>query len=378
MQSLTRVSFRSAGTPTHFNNIQLPAAAFPQNNYTANAPPASNGYSTPYASNGHTTPTAGASQSNQYNQTPQSPIGFPGQYQANTAEQPAFNHQQQSQGNYMMTSQGAGAMGPPLKPADKTKEETVDPMDVLAGSGVDIQEEERLLASTFAQQTNSFTQFPPAGESSFYGAGPANAAPETPQAESQLEYECKVAEDAWKLASKSLAESRQHELAKPFLEISLLHKKAVKIARENGVTLRVDEQGGMGRMKLPEQFSYPTGPPTVNINTKAGSDGLIATTKGEFLPYDSLLVDQLALLSIATKQRLRVMIGDAYRLSKGRREGSDGTIPAEWADAAIPNTESVSIVPEGAPRSGWESAISPHSNPVSRKLYTVACQPKLI
>lgn len=278
----------------------------------------------------------------------------------------------------MMAQHNTGTMGPPLKPADKSKEDE-NPMDVLGGTGINLAEEEQYQSAKFnttfnSQQSgsqsgymssgHSFTQFPPGSEGSFYGAGPANAAPEAAKTQSQAEYQCRVAEEAWKKASYGLALSRQGELSNPFLEIGSLHKKAVKVARDNGVALRTDGQASMGRMKLPEQFSTSG----IKVNTAVGPDGIITTTQGSFLPFDSLLVDQLALLSIATKQRLRVLIGDAHRLAKGRQEGSDGLVPSEWAEVAVPSsTENVGVVPEGGPRSGWESAVSPHSNPVKRK-----------
>jgi hypothetical protein len=80
-----------------------------------------------------------------------------------------------------------------------------------------------------------------------------------------------------------------------------------------------------------------------------------------------MLVDHLALLSIATKHRLRIFLEDAAKLAKGRQTGSHGIIPEEWADAATPaDSTGSSFVTEGGPRSGWESAVSPHSNPRKR------------
>jgi hypothetical protein len=96
----------------------------------------------------------------------------------------------------------------------------------------------------------------------------------------------------------------------------------------------------------------------------------MTATKGVFLPHDSLLVDQLALLSIATNYRLRGMIEDAVKLAKGRQTGSHGIVPEDWADVAAPSQAAhSSIVPEGAVRTGWESAVSPRSTPLKRMVY---------
>lgn len=138
-----------------------------------------------------------------------------------------------------------------------------------------------------------------------------------------------------------------------------------KVARDNGLGLNVDSKGMMGTMRLPDSFSQRD----VRVQTAIGPDSAMVLTNGTFLPNDTQLVDQLALLSIASKHRLRGLIEDASRLAKGRQTGSHGIIPEDWADAAAENTlATVSVVAEGAPRSGWESAISPHSKPLKRTI----------
>lgn len=269
-------------------------------------------------------------------------------------------------------------MGPPSKPVEKPKEDGMDVMDVLGGTGVDLREEEQytfqMYNSSFNSQLsgsqsgtissgNSFTQFPPGDERSFYGAGPANAAAEKANTKSQDEYHKKAADKAWHDAARNLALSRQRELDNPFLQVGLVNMRAQKIARDNGLMLHTDPKGMMGTMKLPDNFQQRD----VRVQTAVAGGVALTATNGNFLPADSMLVDQLALLSIATKHRLRGLIEDAAKLAKGRRIGSHGIIPDEWADAAAPsNPDGSSLVTEGAPRSGWESAVSPHSNPLKR------------
>jgi hypothetical protein len=269
-------------------------------------------------------------------------------------------------------------MGPPSKPAEKPKEDDMDAMDVLRGTGVDLREEEQytfqMYNTSFNSQLsgsqsgtissgNSFTQFPPADERSFFGAGPANAVGEKTTIQSQDEYHKKAADKAWHDAARNLALSRQRELDNPFLQVGLVHTRVQKIARDNGLLLNTDQKGMMGTMKLPENFHLRD----VRVQTAVAPGVALTVTNGNFLPADSMLVDQLALLSIATKHRLRGLVEDAAKLARGRRTGSHGIIPEEWADAAAPcNPDTSSIVTEGAPRSGWESAVSPHSNPLKR------------
>jgi len=270
-------------------------------------------------------------------------------------------------------------MGPPSKPPEKINEkDTVDPMDVLGGTGIDLREEEQysfqLYNSSFSQPSgsqsgtissgHSFSQFPPADEASFYGAGPATAAAEKAHAKSQDEYLAKAADKVWRDAARNLAVSRQREINDPFLLVELLHRNMAKIARENGIDLRLDSQNKMGHFVLPGTFQSQE----VGAVTAMGpnSDSAYMATSGLFLPPDTMLADHLALLSIATKHRLRGLVEDATRLAKARQTGSHGIIPKDWADVGVPLDVAGSVaIAEDAPRSGWESAVSPLSIPIN-------------
>lgn len=275
-------------------------------------------------------------------------------------------------------------MGPPSKPVEKPKEDGIDVMDVLGGTGVDLREEEQytfqMYNSSFNSQLSgsqsgtissghSFTQFPPGDEASFFGSGPANAAAQNPNTKSQEEYHKKVADKAWHDAAHNLAVSRQKELSNPFLQVHQLQKKMEKITREHGLALNMDAKGTMGYFKLPHQFPNNS----VGVKTTMGPDAAFVTTSGTFIPPDSMLVDQVALLSIATKHRLRGMLEDSTKLAKGRQTGSHGIVPDDWADvAARDELASASIASDGGPRFGWESAVSPHSNPRKRMAHCYA------
>ena len=364
---------QSAGASPHFSTVQLPHGV----------------YNTPYAtSNGHTTPTLNLPQANNHNppqyQNSQNSLNF-------STAPPNYNqNNQQPNPNYMMPPQSAGTMGPPSKPVEKLKEDGIDPMDVLGGTGIDLREEEQytfqLYNKSFNSQIsgsqsgtissgNSFTQFPPGDERSFYGAGPANAAAEVPHTQSEKEYYAHLADRIWIDSARDLAVSRQRELDNPFLNIASMTSKMKKISQENGITLNVVD-GNMGLMKRPGDFPSPS----VTIKTAVGSNGAFTATSGNFLPYDSLLVDQVALISIATKHRLRALIEDAARLAKGRQITSHGVAPVEWVDVAAPtkNTGGFASGSEAVARSGIESAVSPHSNPLKRMSGFVAYISRLI
>ncbi|KAH7342852.1 hypothetical protein BKA65DRAFT_552469 [Rhexocercosporidium sp. MPI-PUGE-AT-0058] len=363
----------SAGASPHFATVGIPQGV----------------YNTPY-SNGHTTPTLTLPQSQPSHQSNHQPNHQP-QFQGSvnfanplhTTSRPDFGNYgqgppptQSQQGQ--MPHQNQGTMGPPLKPVEKPKEDGVDVMDVLGGTGIDLREEEglqytfQLSNNSFNSQLSgsqsgnissghSFSQFPPGDQASFYGAGPANAAAEKADGKSQDEYSKKLADQAWNAAAANLAASRQRELRNPFLIVQVIQAKMGKVARENGLSLNVDKGGLMGTMKLPENFSQRG----VQVQTQVGPENTFLATNGTFLPIDTMLVDQVALMSIATKHRLRGLVEDAVKLAKGRQTGSHGIIPEEWVDAAAPSSIDSNVV-DGGPRSGWESAVSPHSNPLNR------------
>ncbi len=300
---------------------------------------------------------------------------FPMQHQTAANQPPPFN-------NYSLNPQGPGAMGPPSKPAEKPKEDGIDPMDVLGGTGIDLREEEQYTFQLYNKSFNSqltgsqsgtlssghsFTQFPPGDEASFYGAGPANAAAENPNGQTQDEFLSKEADKLWRESAHNLAVSRQRELNNPFLQVGLVHSKMSRIARDNGLGLRTGSKGDMGIMTLPENFSNKR---IEFQSTSVPPDGVIITTSGSFIPFESMLVDQLALLSIATKHRLRGLLEGAHKLAKGRQTGSHGVIPAEWADVAAPSGRvDSSALNDGDLRSGWESAVTPHSNTRKRMIF---------
>ncbi|TVY84867.1 hypothetical protein LSUE1_G000691 [Lachnellula suecica] len=348
----------SAGASPHtFSNVQLPP----------------NVYNTPYA-NGHTTPTLNLPQQPPIHRNPQqqqpqqnqqpNPLNFPNQHQANMHHN--FN-------NYSMAPHGTGSMGPPSKPVEKAKEDSMDVMDVLGGTGINIQEEEQYMyTQSFGSQLStsqsgtissghSFTQFAPGDERSFYGAGPANGAAEPTNGKSQEDLAAEAAEAAWNGAARRIAESRQSELHNSFLTTPLLQMKMDKVAKEHGLGLKRGVNHSMGQMFLPGQFPDPT----VRVQTAVGPNGAITTTNGSFLPTDTQLVDLIALMSLASKHRMRVLVEEASRLAKSRLTGSHGVIPEEWADAAAPASLSGAVA-EGDLRGGWESAVSPHSNPLKR------------
>ncbi|KAL1842318.1 hypothetical protein VTJ49DRAFT_5599 [Mycothermus thermophilus] len=245
-----------------------------------------------------------------------------------------------------------GSMAPPLKPPAKempAKEIEYDVEDTLAGTGIDLRAEEQALADFYA---GSFSQDARTGlpangvgsKGSFYGAGMANQPGEPVAALSQEAYEAEAAQRAWEEAAQRLAVTRSNEINNPFLIIPNLHHRIEKIAREHGLGLNLDMKNPnpAGKMRPPQEFP----PPKVTVSTKPGPDGTMVVTTGSFIPHDAYLVDQLALLSIATKHRLRELIEDAQIISVHRQKTSHGDYPPEWADVAVPLRTGLDSLPE--------------------------------
>lgn len=269
--------------------------------------------------------------------------------------------------------QTPGTMGPPQKPADRpVKEMEYDVTDSLAGTGIDIRAEEQYMtdlyfSSRFEAQEGR-TGFPPGhpgSRASFYGAGPANQPPERTKATTQDELDVESAELAWQHASSLLASSRSQELHRPFLQAGNVLKRLQKVTEQHGLSLNLDfknPQATLAKARAPGS-SYE---PRVNVRTAEVADGALVVTSGTWLAKDSYLADQLALLSLATRHRLRELIGDANRLAETRQKTSHGVVPEDWADAAAP-VEPGAPAAEPTARAGWESAVSPRTTPLKRK-----------
>ncbi|KAM0253849.1 hypothetical protein ACHAQJ_007133 [Trichoderma viride] len=369
----------------------------------AQTPPATGGYPMPYT-NGHppqglSLPAASPTVSTPTMHTPQPPqmqtpipmqvpmqiqtpmqIQMPGQVQTpvplpspipmaqytNATMQPM----PQAGGPLMQTP---GIMGPPQKPAERpTKDYEYDVTDSLAGTGIDLRAEEQYMAElysnaleTISEARTGFAHYPPGSKSTFYGAGPANQ-PAQPTDLSQQQYSAQAAEQAWQDSSMRLAVQRTQEISDPFLLVALLHRRAEKVAREHHLGLNLELKNSthsMGKMRLPENFATPK----VTVKTQPGPDGTLVETSGSFIPQDAYLVDQLALMSIATKQRVRELVEDANIIARTRQKTSHGDIPPEWAAAAAPmNAEPLEPMEKADDAIGAEAEAGSGTSPLKR------------
>ncbi|OTB03508.1 hypothetical protein M426DRAFT_12448 [Hypoxylon sp. CI-4A] len=251
------------------------------------------------------------------------------------------------------------------KPASN-KEESYEVNDMLMGTGIDLEAEQEFVNNLDSVDTRGFPNYPPGGRDSFYGAGPANQPAGHTDARTQEELVIETADRTWNDAAARLARSRAHEIANHLLEPGAVHKRLHETAQKFGLGLNLemkhDGRSYMGRMQNPNDFPKPE----LKVVVQAAPDDTYVRTLGSFIPPDAFLVDQIALLSISTKQRLRELIGDANRVATTRQTSAHGVIPQDWLDAATIPTASVNGTQGESQRTGEESAVSPRTNPLKR------------
>ncbi|CAM1504180.1 Fc.00g017710.m01.CDS01 [Cosmosporella sp. VM-42] len=271
-------------------------------------------------------------------------------------------------------SQGHGVMGPPQRPAERpTKDYEYDVTDSLAGTGIDLRAEEQYMNDLYStnfeanhEARTGFPQHPPGAKSTFYGAGIANQPTQSIPDASQQQFAAQQAEKAWQESTMRLAVQRTQEIGDPFLLVAMLHRRAEKVAREHHIGLNLDlknNNGGMGKMRLPDQFPQPK----VTVKVTPGPDSTIVNTTGSYIPHDAYLVDQLALMSIATKHRLRELVEDASLIATHRQKTSHGDVPEEWAPAAAPmNAEPLEPIEDAVNGAGVDGANGSSTTPPKR------------
>jgi len=256
-------------------------------------------------------------------------------------------------------------MGPPSKPAERAvKEYRYDVDDSLAGTGINLDQEEQILADYYAgkyrpEAVTGFPANPPGSKASFYGAGFANQ-PGQPALddESRAKSDLAAAKQAWTDSARALAVARSNELNDPFVQTPSLHFRAAKIAKEYGIELN-DETREDGQNKSSGQrLANPTTKPVIIVETARTPDGAMVTTCGSLIPKEAYLADQIALLSIAVKHRVRELLEETNRVAAMRQMTG---VPEDWLEAAAPLVEEP--VP---PQAGDGSAVGPGTNPLKR------------
>lgn len=231
-------------------------------------------------------------------------------------------------------------MGPPTGRIQREYE--YDVTDSLMGTGVNIRDEETALAEYYAGSygQDARTGLPanePGGRASFFGAGFANQPGQDPGGITQKEFEAREAERAWNESAHRLALTRSFEHNDPFLNYGTLHARMEKIAKGYGLELNLDnknnpQQAHVQRSKNVTEYAAPK----VTITTKVNADGALVNVNSSVVPTESFLADQLNLVSLGTKHRVRDLVAECDRMATHRQQTSHGVIPMCWSDDGIP------------------------------------------
>ena len=262
-------------------------------------------------------------------------------------------------------------MGPPSRPNDKPTDIN-DLGDVLAGSGVDLREEEAAMFRFSSgdrqygsyqmnepvnstptpypfSRDNHYSPYVPGDRQTFYGSGFYNQ-PAAPYKSAEV-----MAEENKKRRIRDRAEIKQYHLNDPFLLAGTLRKKM--LAEVNKFHIKFDDSG----LFLPKD---PPDPPQKRIFYGPDGHGVEKRLFNQaILQHDSTLVEVLSLLSLATQERMRIIIEDAATLARGRKVGALGIAPSDLDGLAVGNRNGEAT--DALPTPG-DSAVSPSSNPLKR------------
>lgn len=266
-----------------------------------------------------------------------------------------------------------GTMGPPSRPTADKPTDINELGDVLAGSGVDLREEEAALLaygrpgqqrqdtgyggspfnsfgpSYTTPADNFYSLNVPGDRNSFYGAGTFN------QLASPYESTEEIAAADRKRALRRKAEIKSYHLNDPFLFGGPLSNRLLRQAQNMQVQVpRTGLLDNISRQNVPHQLLVHG--PDKNENLKLVKGESLLNTEG---PY----VEILSLLSLAADERMRSLVEDAATLAKGRRIGSHGIVPVDLTDLAT--GEGAMETANGLPTPDT-SAVSPKGNLLKR------------
>jgi hypothetical protein len=235
-----------------------------------------------------------------------------------------------------------GSMGPPSRPADKATD-IRNLEDPLAGTGVNLDEEERNLTNStyypqpngpnpsFGSQGSSFGTV--SGGISFERPGSSgyqNGHEETPE-ESQRRRQAEADFRAGRWA--------QHPLWDAFLQGDTLEKKLNNCSHENGINSPKDGLFYATKGQTRPQTTRVTGHDGASQIIDRGQT-ILSTESGDALG------DMMKLIALAAKDRVTGLLDHSARLACERRDHSAGRIPSEWKTVAI--TPTAPVVPRSA------------------------------
>ncbi|OAP64368.1 hypothetical protein AYL99_00340 [Fonsecaea erecta] len=333
--------------------------SFPRNFSSANGRPSPLGPQSPPLAMNFSSPPPQAFSPQQYFQPPaakrprlspdvQSPSTAPSYPPTPTAQATTPSGNTPMNGS-AVSSTRQGLMPPPQRPPDKAEDRNYE--DILVGTGINIEEEARMLvqndyfggstprtatSGSFEYQNNSF---PRPGSS-----GGATASQEEPGEGLTQEHQPSEEEMKERIEARADWEASrysQYPLWDMFLLGGALNEKIRNISITEHL---VDPQSGV---LVNTQKHMP--PPMVRVNGLEGASRVI--DKGQAIldtgQKGERLSDIMKVISLATRARMTGLLSASSRLAKERRQHSAGKVPEEWQDIAV-QAKPATDVPDGA------------------------------
>jgi hypothetical protein len=235
-----------------------------------------------------------------------------------------------------------GLMPPPQRPADKSEDRNYE--DILRGTGIDIEEEARMLVkpdyynssapqTPFQSQNGNFQYH----NNSFGRPGSSEGAPGAQQDDGDGQnttrtYEPTAEEIKHREEERADWEASRHS-QHPLWDMFLLGGALNDRIRNISITEHlVDPQSGV---LVNTQKHAP--PPTVRVNGLEGASRVI--DKGQAIldtgQKGERLSDIMKIISLAAKARMTGLISTSARLALERKQHSKGKVPDEWQDMAV-------------------------------------------
>lgn len=244
-------------------------------------------------------------------------------------------------GPVMASQQGAGgAMGPPSKPVDKPTS-TAALTDVLAQAGINTLDEDAALLADFSTNRTdnaaaSFGSTTSGDSGSGTLSGSSQPGPNIPQSDQALRGLAQpyqntehLVNERWQASIRAHAASKQHHLDNPFLLGNTVRSRAWKCSHASEVHL---PQEGWHQ---PAPRPPPGRIQSTSLTARDGTSIASVSVPGGVLERNAPLTEILALISLATEERIRGLIEDAAALCKARQVGSHGVVPPDFQDITL-------------------------------------------
>lgn len=156
-----------------------------------------------------------------------------------------------------------GTMGPPT--GRPQREYEYDVTDSLMGTGVNIRDEENMLAEYYTSSyAHDILPASEPGNRTFTQTGEATGGI------SQKEYEAREAERQWNESAARLAATRASEHNSPFLNYGSLHARMEKIAKSHNLELNLDNKNNPQQAHI-QKSRNPTDYPAPKLTLQPGS-----------------------------------------------------------------------------------------------------------